>query len=611
MRLLLAVCALFVGASPPLLQEGADIKALIQKLGASGIEERDAAMKALVELGEAARPCLEKAAAGADAELAALAKATLARIERHFKSIEPALERIWKDASTSLHRKVRDSMIIVRAACEGQDAEAVEKSLDRQGIPFREEKYRGNLELKFMARPAAYVSPGGIQHDLLILLEKTPRVSKTQPTVWKVTKAGVALVAKPQADFDSLLAKPYPEESLLRRAFDHKSTREQALKFPVVMEIKLLYVLPVDDRAQRLSWAFHVELNLAARDKIRGVLHRCVAKTSLDPDESPTGEKFNDGFERNEAITSLEGGQWGGWGRAAFWSLERVEGASPDKVTQEPKTPVAYGAGDLKGLPETTESLMIQGEKFPVEFDGEGFEDLPRFTHLRSLVWHTRKRIMGDWVELVCRIKTLESLSLVGYGSPTDDDLKLIASLPHLRRLCLAVTSAVTDAGVAHLAKRTELTELNLSGSSLLTDAAMASLSELKNLEKLELWDVDGITDEGIRSLSKLTALKSLVLSQGKRISAGGWSHWEKLQALRTIHLRRLSMNDQGLAVLGRLASLESIQLTELENAGDAGLRALKDLKNLRKLTFWMCPKITLEGLKGLQSELPGKYKID
>ena len=592
-------------------QQPPDIEALIRKLGASDIAEREAAMKALVEVGEAARPLLEKAAGGTDPEIASLAKATLARIERHFKFLGATLGRIWKDATTSLHRKVRDSMITVREACGGQDAEAVEKSLDRQGIPFREEKYRGNLELKFLARPAAYVSPGGIQHDLLILIEKVPLASLTRPTFWKVTKAGVTLVAKPQVEFETLLEKPFPEETLLRRAFDHKSTREQALNFPVVREIKLVYALPENDRAQRLSWAFHVELNLAARDKIRGVLHRCVATTRLDPDEAPTGEKFGDGFVPNDAITSLEGGQWGGWGRAAFWSLERVEEGSSDKVPPETKTPVAYGAGDLKGLPESTESLMIQGEKFPVEFDGEGFEDLPRFKRLRSLVWHTRKRITGDWVKLVCRIKTLESLTLVAYGSPTDEDLGQISTLAKLKVLCLAVPSAVTDAGFAHLAKLTHLTELQLHGCGGMTDASIASLSELKNLEKLELWDVDGITDEGMRSLSKLTALKSLVMSQGKRISAGGWSNLEKLQSLQTIHLRRLSMNDQGLAVLGRLASLESIQLFELENAGDAGLRPLKNLKNLKKLTFWMCPKITLEGLKGLQSDLPGKYKIE
>jgi hypothetical protein len=569
-------------------------------------------MKALVEMGEAARPLLEKAAGGSDAEIAALAKSTLRRIERHFKSIGPTLERIWKDDGTPLHRKVRDSMIAVRETCEGQDADAVEKTLDRQGIHLLEEKYRGKLELKFLARPAAYTSPGGIQHELLILLEKIPIASKTRPTPWKVTKASVALVAKPQVEFDSLLEKPYPPDSLLRRAMDHKATREQAVNFPIVQEIKLVYALPEDPRAARQAWVFLVELNLAGRDRLRGVLHRCVAKARLDPDESPNGEKFNDEFLSNDAITSLEGGQWGGWGRAAFGTLERVEEkGSGNPATEVKKVPVLYGEGDLKALPDTTDSILIQGERFEGAEDGEEYEDLPRFSRLRSLEWHSRKAINGRRVEMISRIKTLESVTLVGYGSPTDDDLKLLASLPHLKRLCLADTFAVTDAGVAHLAKRTELTDLNLSGTNRLTDAAMASLSELKNLEKLELWDIDGITDEGMRSLSKLTALKSLVLSQGKRISAKGWSHLEKLQSLRTVHIRRLSMDDQGLAVLGRLASLESIQLIELEHVGDAGVRALKSLKNLKKLNFWMCPKITLEGLKGLQSELPGKYKID
>ena len=592
-------------------RQAPDVESLVRKLGAPEIVEREAAMIALVEIGEAARPLLEKAAGGSDAQVAALAKATLRRIERHFKSVGPTLERIWKDGSTSLHRKVRDSMITVRESCEGQDAASVEKTFDRQGILFQEEKYRGNLELKFLARPTAYTSPGGIPHHLLILLEKVPIASLTRPTIWKVTKAGVALVAKPQVEFDSLLEKPYPPESLLGRALDHKSTREQALSFPIVQEIKLVYALPGDARAARQAWAFHVELNLAGRDRLRGVLHRCVAKASLDPDESSTGEKFNEGFLDSDAITSLDGGQWGGWGRAAFGTLERVEErGSGTPATGARSVSVLYGAGDLKALPETTDSIFIQGERFGIEFDGEGCEDLPRLSRLRSLEWHSRKTITGKLVEMISRIKTLESVTLVGYGSPTDDDLKLLASLPHLRQLCLAVPSAVTDAGIAHLAKLIHLTELQLHGCGGLTDAALGTISGLENLEKLELWDIDGITDDGVRSLSKLTALKSLVLSQGKRISAEGWSHLEKLQSLRSIHLRRLSMDDQGFAALGRLGLLQTLQLTELAQLTDAGLRALKDLKDLKRLDLWQCPKITAEGLKDLRSNLPGKYEI-
>jgi hypothetical protein len=65
-------------------------------------------------------------------------------------------------------------------------------------------------------------------------------------------------------------------------------------------------------------------------------------------------------------------------------------------------------------------------------------------------------------------------------------------------------------------------------------------------------------------------------------------------------------ITDEGLAILGKMASLEAIDLEWSDSITDRGLLFLSDLSSLKWLDIGFCRSLTPTGILALRSALPG-----
>jgi len=168
-------------------------------------------------------------------------------------------------------------------------------------------------------------------------------------------------------------------------------------------------------------------------------------------------------------------------------------------------------------------------------------------------------------------LRTLSELSLEGLAVG-DPGMIYLTELVGLVLLDLSWTR-VGDAGVARLSALRGLRTLALAGT-LLTDAGLQSLAALPGLADLDISDTH-VTDAGLRAVGMLDSLESLNL-EGTEIHDAGLVHLGELQQLRRLYLGRTQVTDKGLGLLQRVSGVTHVDLA-------------------------LCPKVTEEGIRGLQ----------
>jgi hypothetical protein len=591
-------------------QEPPDIESLIRKLGASDIAEREAAAKTLVERGQSVRPFLDAAAAGRDGEIASRAKAILAQLDRHVDATKIVLDRIWKEPVASYHRALRESTHAVRVATEGKTEAEVLESLRKQGITLHPASAPPHGAKGYLGKKDAYVAPGGIRHDLLLSLDVVPETSKTEATKRIVRSSSVLLVARVSAEFTALGPKSYPAGTPFQLAVEDEVNGNVAGLFPILVEITARYCLVYPShRESNAFWGFEVDFQFANRAKTAGKSTSTLIQSGLDPAVTD-GVTDEAGFVTKDTLRVVRGVERGGWHTPRSrdsWTLKRAAEAEAAEKPAEEKQVEVRGAGDLKALPDTLESLWIRGQGF----DGEDCEQLIRFSKLRSLEWSSEAVIPESAYEHLGKLKSLESLKLIGRRDASDEDLRHLAGLTGLKSLSIAGASQITDKGVAHLANLPDLKRLSLHWPGTVTDASMKLLGEHKTLEALHLWGAGRITDAGCEFLSNSKTLSELTLSHGQEITVKGLASLGKLAGLRDIQLGLLSIDDRGLVELGKMSRLERLSLIYMKEITDAGVQGLKELKKLRHFYVRDCPMITDKGIEDLRSGLPGKFVLE
>ena len=601
MRLILAVCALLPG-----FQDGADIDALIRKLGASDIAEREKASRAVLERGQSVRPALDKAAGDPDGEIAARAKSILATLDRDVDALALVLERIRNNSRDSYQRMLRDSAHALRVACEGKNVDVISKSLERQGFPLQGKRFFHEVK-EYLAKEAAYVAPSGLKHDLRLRLELAAHTSRSEATRWIVKHTEIELVARPAIGFADMAAKAYPAGTVLQYALDHKVSKEAAKNFPELTEIRINYGPGRFSHRDKTSyWGFHIVVEFANRDKTAGTSTTFFTPSDLDPCETD-GVKDDANFAPADTWEPMWASGGGGWSRPKnLSSLRRIEEKAEDPKSKS-KPAEVLGVGDLRALPENSTDIRISGEDFGAEDCGE----LLRFSKIKSLSWTYEKPVSGKAIEILAGLKSLESLDLIGWGPLSDEDCERISGLSNLVFLRISDAQSISDAGAAHLSKLGNLSHLNLGWCGRLGDASMKSFAGLKKLEALHLHGSAGLTDKALKCISEMAQVKRLSFSHSQNFTEAGWRYLGEMKGLRYLSVGCLSLDDKGLAAFGGLTSLESLNLWILKDVSDVGLRELKGLKHLKKLDFRECPGITIDGLRELQSALPGKYTLE
>jgi hypothetical protein len=553
----------------------------VEKLGSERAEEREAAGRALLELGQKARPLLEEGAKHADLEIAGRARDLLAALDRRLESFSHVLGRLRRDSPT---RFLRDAAQGLRERCRGREWTDIQTTLEAQGFRLLEsQKGQYWTSWRYLAREGELVV-SGLRLDLELEFETAPRTSKDAPTKIVLRRASAAYRWKGTAEIRGLRAP----EGLFSLLFDRLRG-----SYPIVERLEIEHRLLGDRWMEFNPWAFYVTAHLTDRERSAGSWWCFLVPSGLDPLQDHRGVNAPGPFTPADTLgewRSLGRGAWTAGGREPT-TLRRA-GLKQASTSSEPGA-VAHGAGDLKTLPEGTSLLMMEGE----EFEEEDGALLLRFPNLRTLtIKDARVRLPP--------LPELESL-YVGGEDVDDAALKAYAACPKLKHLSLVRAGNLSDAGVAHLKGLKTLESLSLGWAQFLTDEGVRSLSGLK---KLSLWGVEKLTDRALEHLGTLTGLEELTLGHSHHWTAAGIAQLETLRSLRTLQLNHASIDDEGLKSLGQLPNLEELGLNGLKIT-DAGLLHLKGLSKLRSLHLHGCG--SAKGLEALRATLPGEYVLE
>jgi hypothetical protein len=553
----------------------------VEKLGSERAEEREAAGRALLELGQQARPLLEKGAKHPDPETAGRARDLLAALDRRLESFSHVLGRLRRDSPT---RFLRDAAQGLRERCKDREWADIQTTLEAQGFRLLD-SHKGQYwtSWRYLAREGELVV-SGLRLDLELELETSPETSKDAPTKTVLRRASAAYRWKGTAEVRGLRATEGLFNLLLERLRG---------SYLIVEELEIEHQLLGDRWTEFNPWGFCVVARLTDRERSAGTTLIFRVPSGLDPLQDHQGRNAPGAFTPADTLgawNSLGGSTWTS-GKREPTTLRRA-GPKQASTPSEPEA-VAQGAGDLKTLPEETSTLTLEGKDFADE-DGAL---LLRFPKLRTL------RIEDARVSLP-PLPKLESL-YVGWEGVDDAALKAYAACPKLKSLSLVRAGNLSDAGVAHLKGLKTLESLSLGWAQFLTDEGVRSLSGLK---KLSLWGVEKLTDRALEHVGTLTGLEELTLGHSQNWTAAGIARLETLRSLRTLQLNHASIDDEGLKTLGKLPNLEELWLNGLKIT-DAGLLHLKGLSKLRSLHLYGCG--SAKGLEALRAALPGEYVLE
>lgn len=205
--------------------------------------------------------------------------------------------------------------------------------------------------------------------------------------------------------------------------------------------------------------------------------------------------------------------------------------------------------------------------------------------------------------------------------SVTNAEVQRLLALPNLKRLRVS-GSALGRQGIEHISQLSglaelalwnvpldndklgllgslkALTSLSIHRTALLSDAGLVHLRRFPKLTHLALVEV-GITDRGVAQIVRdLPKLRLLDLRNCAQVTNAGIEHLRGLAGLRVLRLGGHQINDQTLAIVGRMPSLVGLTVQEAV-ISDAGLPLLRDLP-LEELQLFRCYGISDEGLAHL-----------
>ena len=160
-----------------------------------------------------------------------------------------------------------------------------------------------------------------------------------------------------------------------------------------------------------------------------------------------------------------------------------------------------------------------------------------------------------------------------------DSDLVVLGNLNRLEYLFLS-PAEVRGNGLANLARNNRLKSLSLIDTPI-DDPAMESISKLTNLQYLWLRNTQ-ITDRGLDELRSMPSLEYLNLDRNQ-ISGTGLQYLNA-PSLETISLRQTLVDDRGLQVISKIASLWALELSGCEHFDGPGLR---NLNGCRASNVW------------------------
>jgi len=185
--------------------------------------------------------------------------------------------------------------------------------------------------------------------------------------------------------------------------------------------------------------------------------------------------------------------------------------------------------------------------------------------------------LTNELLDLLSRQHSLQQLSF--YQTPlTDDGVKRLGTLKNLQYLNLHST-LVTDEGLKSLGSLVSLNRLTL-GSCEVTGEGLVAVTHLP-LERLYVGSTS-VNDDGLAVIGRIAALKDLSM-WGVPITDKGIAHLRRLSKLESLNMRATIITDAALEHLAKLRNLQDLDILGTLVTG-SGLAHLRDLPNLTSI---------------------------
>ncbi len=256
-------------------------------------------------------------------------------------------------------------------------------------------------------------------------------------------------------------------------------------------------------------------------------------------------------------------------------------------------------------LPHFSELAILYVQESSI--DNDFIHHLSQVTTLREVVFRGSKFTDANLQQLA-RLKHLHEISF-SECMLNRDVLSQLQALAHLEKLSFDNTS-LKDEGVHVLRLIPNLLHLEIGLEELITEDATACLGDFPSLKTIRLTHVP-INDESLLGLSKSRTLESLEVIGTEidfRVSKQGLNHLQNLKSLKELSLAYISLQDEHLESIDRLAGLEKFACNG-QHLSDVGLKHLKNLNQLKSISIEGAQP-TLEELKRL-STLPKLTEIN
>jgi Leucine-rich repeat (LRR) protein len=264
--------------------------------------------------------------------------------------------------------------------------------------------------------------------------------------------------------------------------------------------------------------------------------------------------------------------------------------------------PKIFNDGDLKRVCTATATTELDLSGFYYISD-EGFAEIAKLTELRKLNLYDCRRLTCKGLEVLTRLKKLESLRLARNHVQSGEIYDVLLQLTPLKRLILKECVAVmkTGQGLARLKAMKGLRHLDLSCYGGLHGPVMDDVVQLTQLTYLNLDNFKGcpVSLDVLKEMEKMTSLEFLGLAGHHYRDDVLDDLYKKLKNLKQLHVGgHHAMNSKNPALPSNLTHLVLDRSWFLEDQAIINLGK----KSLKELNLERCVKITDKGLKSLQN---------
>jgi hypothetical protein len=277
---------------------------------------------------------------------------------------------------------------------------------------------------------------------------------------------------------------------------------------------------------------------------------------------------------------------------------------------------------------------------------GPGLAELSKLPRLERLCfWGARGggTIHDRHMKYLEGVKQLKSLTLQDVDDLTDASLASVSKIENLEELYFVKAAPkFTPAGVAHLRDLKNLKKVDFSGAWISPAGVqygdevarqVATMPQLESIEQIGYLSPEGIKTlatlqhlkslhlilkdrhqgyhgpTGLSHLASLPSLEKLVIQSDDPLLAADLASLEALTRLKDLYIFTVAgVNDQGLAVLGKLKQLERLQVNFAARSGLNHLNGLSNLQYLNVGAWSAAPKTA--GADELTLDLSGLTKL-